>query len=123
MEAGTVEEMQAEDAANGFFALGNASRLRIFRLLVQAGRQGAPISHIHTHLGIPLSTLAHHLGALVKAGLVTQHKNGRQVMCRADFDRMDGLIAYLTENCCAGVETCETHPDSAAARHKEHVHA
>lgn len=92
-----------QDAAAGFAALGNGSRLRIYRLLVRAGRAGAPIGSIHRHLGIPLSTLSHHLGMLVKAGLVHQHRSGREVICRADFTRMDELVRYLTENCCAGL--------------------
>lgn len=107
-------DMTAEDAAAGFSALGNAARLRIFRLLVQAGRGGMSIGAIHDHLAIPLSTLAHHLSMLVKASLVSQEKRGRHVICRAEFERMDALIAYLTENCCGGVEQ-----DVAAATAKE----
>ena len=98
-----VMEMDASEAGTGFSALGNPVRLHIFRFLVQAGRDGAPIGTIHDHLAIPLSTLAHHLNMLVKAGLVDQQKDGRQVMCRANFDQMDRLVAYLTENCCAGI--------------------
>jgi DNA-binding transcriptional ArsR family regulator len=105
-----MADMRAEDAANGFSALGNVSRLRIFRLLVQAGRQGLPISRIHEHLEIPLSTLAHHLDALVRAGLVVQHRNGRQVICCASFEHMDDLVAYLNENCCAGVAGSGSQP-------------
>ncbi len=95
--------MNQERAAQGFAALGNPSRLRIFRLLVRAGTQGVPVGRIHARLGIPLSTLAHHLSMLAKAGLITQQKAGREVLCRAGYTEMDGLIAYLTENCCAGL--------------------
>lgn len=92
-----------EQAADGFSALGNPARLHIFRFLVQAGRDGAPVGVIHEHLGIPLSTLAHHLSMLVKAGLVSQQKQGRQVICRANFEQTDKLVTYLTENCCKGL--------------------
>ena len=95
--------MQEERAAQGFAALGNPSRLRIFRLLVQAGADGVPVGTIHSHLGIPLSTLAHHLSMLAKAGLVRQQRAGREVLCRAGYSEMNGLIAYLTDNCCAGL--------------------
>lgn len=100
--------IQEHEAASGFAALGNPSRLRIFRLLVRAGAAGAPIGVIHRRLRIPLSTLAHHLNMLVKAGLIEQHRNGREVICRANFVRMDGLIAFLRQQCCAGLpETAE----------------
>lgn len=98
--------MLEDAAAKGFAALGNPSRLRIFRLLVQAGAEvkGVPIGFIHSHLDIPLSTLAHHLTALVNADLVSQHKSGREVICRANFDGLDQLMEYLTDNCCVGID-------------------
>lgn len=97
-----------EQAAIGFSALGNPARLKIFRILVTAGHDGLPVGFIQDKLGIPLSTLAHHLAMLVKAGLVAQEKRGRQVICRASFEQMDRLIAYLTENCCTGVASGES---------------
>lgn len=108
--------IEAEQAAAGFSALGNPARLKIFRILVTAGHEGAHIGFIQEKLGVPLSTLAHHIAMLVKARLVTQEKQGRQVICRASFREMDRLIAYLTENCCAGVASgddcvCETEQD------------
>lgn len=104
---------ESEEAASGYAALGNPARLHLFRFLVRAGHGGAPVGTVQEHLGIPLSTLAHHIAMLVKAGLVTQERRGRQVICRASFERMERLIAYLTENCCAGVaasEDCECEP-------------
>lgn len=95
--------MRADDAVNGFSALGNRSRLHIFRFLVRAGHEGAAIGTIQDHVSIPLSTLAHHLSMLVKADLIQQQKIGRQVLCRANFEQMEGLVAFLTENCCTGV--------------------
>lgn len=102
-----MTRFEPEQAASGFSALGNPARLNIFRLLVQAGHDGMPVGIIHEKTGIPLSTLAHHVAMLVKTELVTQERQGRLVICRAGFDRMDRLIAYLTENCCAGVKAGE----------------
>lgn len=102
--------MQESKAATGFSALGNPTRLAIFRVLVQAGGEGCPISAIQHRVDIPLSTLAHHLSALVRAGLVVQEKAGREVICTADYNRLDGLVAYLKENCCAGM------PEGAGTR-------
>ncbi|MGI9384202.1 MAG: ArsR/SmtB family transcription factor [Methyloligellaceae bacterium] len=95
--------MQETKAAAGFSALGNATRLAIFRILIQAGAEGCPVGTIQHRLEIPLSTLAHHLSALVRAGLVAQQKSGREVICMADYDRLNGLVDYLKENCCIGV--------------------
>jgi len=96
-------EPDADAAVAGFSALGNQTRLAVFRVLVRAGADGLAIGDIHQTLGVPLSTLAHHLSALVGAGLVRQEKQGRTVVCRADYGSMHTLIAYLTQNCCEGV--------------------
>ncbi|RMF02909.1 MAG: transcriptional regulator [Alphaproteobacteria bacterium] len=96
--------MREATAAKGFSALGNETRLQIFRLLVQAGNQGAAVGVIQRHLSIPLSTLAHHLGMLVQAGLVAQEKCGREVICRADFAQLSALTHFLNRNCCAGLD-------------------
>lgn len=56
------------------------------------------------HLDVPASTLAHHLSALVHAGLVIQERNGRIIVSRVDYDRMNALLAFLSDECCAGVE-------------------
>jgi ArsR family transcriptional regulator, arsenate/arsenite/antimonite-responsive transcriptional repressor len=85
--------------------LGNLTRLDIYRLLVRAGPPGLNITDIQTRLDVPASTLAFHLRGLVGAGLVTQEKNGRTVICRAQYDRMDGVIEFLREHCCEGFES------------------
>ncbi len=91
-------------------ALGHDARLSIFRLLVRAGDEGMIVGEIGTHLGLAPSTLAHHLGTLVAAGLVTQEKRGREVFNRADYAAMNRTLNYLTDSCCAGV----TRPGTAA---------
>ena len=88
-------------AADSFGALGHPVRLRIYRLLVRAGADGANVGTIARQLQLPASTLAHHLHALVSAGLVCQERRGREVLSRADYEAMDALVAYLTNECCA----------------------
>ena len=95
--------MDETEAVQGFSALGNESRLAIFRLLVRAGDNGTPTGHIGRELGIPLSTLAHHLDCLSRAGLVTQRKMGREVIYTANYKTLLALTSYLTEKCCEGL--------------------
>lgn len=95
--------MDETEAAQGLSALGNKSRLAIFRLLVRAGENGTPTGHIGRELGIPLSTLAHHLDRLSRAGLVSQRKSGREVICTANYKTLLALTSYLTEKCCEGL--------------------
>ncbi len=94
---------QLADTSRILAALGHEARLDIFRLLVRAGHDGLNVGEIARHLAIPPSTLAHHLGALAAAGLVTQERQGRQIVNRADYDRLNQTLAYLTSECCAGI--------------------
>ncbi|WP_186396124.1 MULTISPECIES: helix-turn-helix transcriptional regulator [unclassified Stappia] len=89
--------------ARALAALGHDARLSIFRLLVKAGEAGLRVSDIGDHLGLAPSTLAHHLSALVDAGLVVQDKKGREVFNRVDYPAMERLLAFLTSECCCGV--------------------
>ena len=95
--------MHADTAAKVFAELGNRTRLDILRLLIKAGREGLPIGDIQARLDIPASTLAFHLHGLVGAGLVGQQKQGRMVLCRPSFDRVNEAIAFLKEECCTGI--------------------
>jgi DNA-binding transcriptional ArsR family regulator len=96
-----MDEALASDA---LAALGSRTRLRLFKLLVRAGPDGLNVGEAQRHLEIPASTLAHHFAALTRAGLVLQQRRGREVVCRANFDAMHALVAFLTEACCAGLE-------------------
>lgn len=98
-------EDREEQAALMLSALGNAHRLRIYRLLVRAGPAGLPVGEIQRHVGIPASTLSHHIAALKEADLITQHRAGRTIINCANYDLMDGLLAYLTDECCADSQT------------------
>ena len=95
--------MELENAADCLEKLGNPTRLEVFRLLVRAGHDGLPVGQIQEHLGVPGSTLSHHLSHLVHAGLVEQTREGRVLRCRPNFELMNQVIAFLTEECCAGV--------------------
>lgn len=90
-------------AAEGFAALGNRSRLRLLRLLVRAGHDGLNVSDIGKLMDMPASTLAHHLSSLVRAGLVIQERRGREVICTAEYAAIEAAASFLTEECCAGV--------------------
>ncbi|MEM1345671.1 MAG: metalloregulator ArsR/SmtB family transcription factor [Pseudomonadota bacterium] len=90
--------------ARALAALGHETRLALFQLLVRAGRDGLSVGEIGEHLGTAPSTLAHHLSALAEAGLVIQERHGRQVINRADYTAMHGLIGFLTAECCTGVK-------------------
>ena len=90
-------------AAAALAALGHEARLEIYRLLVRARREGLIVGEIAQHVALPPSTLAHHLRALVAAGLVAQERRGREVRNTVDFDRMHSTLSFLTEECCEGV--------------------
>ncbi len=91
-------------AAETLAALGNEKRLQVFRLLVQAGHDGLNMGDIQARLGIPASTLAHHITALVKTNLLSQVKNGREVICTARYETMETVFAFTRDRCCVGVE-------------------
>ena len=86
-------------------ALGHEARLSVYRLLVRAGADGLTVGEIADRLGMPASTLAHHLRALVQAGLVVQEKRGREVLNRPDFGVMTALLGFLADECCADVRS------------------
>jgi ArsR family transcriptional regulator, arsenate/arsenite/antimonite-responsive transcriptional repressor len=82
-------------------ALAHEHRLAIYRLLVQRGPEGLPAGAIGERVGLVPSSLTFHLQNLQRAGLITQQRVSRQLIYSADFDAMNGLIGYLTENCCS----------------------
>src|SRR5690606_30918951 len=94
--------MKMNRAIGALTALGHPTRLGAFRLLVEAGADGRVAGDIAEALAVPNATLSFHLKELVHAGLVGSEVAGRNVRYRADFVAMDALVAYLTENCCAG---------------------
>lgn len=105
--------METNQTIAALSALAHESRLAVFRTLVQAGPQGLPAGQIATLLNVPPSSLSFHLKELAHAQLVTSQQDGRFVIYSANFATMNGLLAYLTENCCGGnpcspVSACST---------------
>jgi DNA-binding transcriptional ArsR family regulator len=90
------------EAANMLGALGSPVRLRVYKALLRAGAQGMNVSELQLELGIPASTLVHHLATLVDAGLVGQERRGRELICTARYEEIRRLSAFLMAECCAG---------------------
>ncbi len=93
--------MEIETAVVRLFALAQDSRLSVFRLLLQKGPEGLPAGEVAERLGITPSALSFHLKELSNAGLVTARQEGRYIYYAPDFEAMNDLLDYLTENCCA----------------------
>ena len=99
--------MEISDALAALVGLAQESRLNVFRLLVQTGADGLQPGQVSERLGLPPATLSFHLNQLRHAGLVTVRRNGRALIYVAEYDTMNALLAYLTENCCQGdVSAC-----------------
>jgi ArsR family transcriptional regulator len=94
--------MKKSDALLALSALAQDNRLDIFRLLVETGHEGLPAGKVSEKLGLAPNTLTFHFDRLRDAGLVTVRREGRSMIYAALFDTMNGLLAYLTENCCRG---------------------
>jgi ArsR family transcriptional regulator len=108
--------MEHAEAVGALSALGHEHRLAVYRLLVEAGHEGLSAGSIATALDLPPSSLTFHTQALLKAGLITQRRASRLLIYAADFTAMNALVAYLTENCCGGNESCAPvcKPEAAA---------
>jgi DNA-binding transcriptional ArsR family regulator len=99
--------MEMTDAVAALSALAQDNRLDVYRLLVRAGPEGLPAGNIASELKIAPNTLTFHFDRLRQSGLVTVRRDGRSMIYAARFDVMNGLIAFLTENCCGGApEKC-----------------
>jgi ArsR family transcriptional regulator len=94
--------MESNTALTCLAALAQEHRLRLFRLLVQAGDAGMAVGELAAATGLAGATLSNHLNILRRAGLVSDQRRGRVIQCRAQYTQMNDLLAFLTENCCAG---------------------
>jgi len=92
-------------------ALAQPNRLQIFRALVVQGQEGLTPALIAQALGMPANTLSFHLKELMNADLISQERCGRNLIYRAQYDHMNAVLAYLSQNCCQG-EVCEVSPDA-----------
>ena len=94
--------MEQQTVVQSLAALAQPLRLQIFRALVVAGPRGMTPGAMSEGTGVPPNSLSFHLKELAHAGLVSQQRDGRFLIYRANFERMNGLLAYLTQNCCQG---------------------
>lgn len=101
-----MDHMNAVDALS---ALAQPTRLAAFRALVEAGPEGLAVGELRERLDVPPATLSAHLNILRAAALVSDAREGRVIRVRADFARMNALLGYLSENCCAGA-SCAPEP-------------
>ena len=104
--------MQETDVIRSLAALAQDVRLRAFRALVVAGPDGLTPTALCEQLGVAPNALSFHLKELTHAQLVTQERQGRHLIYRAAFERMNDLLGYLTLNCCEG-QTCAVSPATA----------
>ena len=110
--------MEKIDAVAALAALAQDNRLAVFRLLVAAGPEGMPAGEVAKRLGLPPNTLTFHFDRLRMAGLVSVRREGRSMIYAAQFDTLNRLLGYLTDQCCGGQpEKCR--PQTAAKRKKE----
>jgi DNA-binding transcriptional ArsR family regulator len=112
-----IGNMETLTAVVALEALAQESRLGIFRLLVEAGPPGLAAGQIAASMGLPAATLSFHLSQLKHSGLVACRRDGRSLIYSAEFSAMNGLIGFLTDNCCQGnPEQCA--PASSACKPK-----
>jgi ArsR family transcriptional regulator, arsenate/arsenite/antimonite-responsive transcriptional repressor len=114
--------METKQAVESLGALAQDTRLAIFRLLVQAGAEGKAAGQIGDALGLPPATLSFHLAGLTRAGLAQSRQEGRFVIYTADFENMNALVAFLTENCCGGAACAPAPcpPSTSTVKGKSH---
>ena len=93
-------QMEINEAVIAFSALSQETRLRVFRLLVEQGPDGAPAGTLSERLGIPHNTLSFHLSHMSQAGLIGSRREGRSIIYSANFDFFSNLIRYMVEDCC-----------------------
>jgi len=103
--------MEEKYIINALAALAQTSRLRIFRALVVKGSDGLTPAMLAEMMEMPANTLSFHLKELMHANLISQERSGRNLIYRAQFDRMNALLTYLSQNCCQG-QTCEVVPEA-----------
>ncbi|WP_366523417.1 metalloregulator ArsR/SmtB family transcription factor [uncultured Microbulbifer sp.] len=93
--------MDLEVAAKALKELGHPTRLAIFKRLVKSGHRGLAVGVLQEELGIPNSTLSHHLSSLVSANLLSQDREGRTLYCQPDYGHLQAVVDFLQEECCS----------------------
>ena len=115
--------MKKPDVLAALAALAQENRLDVFRLLVQAGPEGMPAGRCRRALDLAPNTLTFHFDRLRTAGLVTVRRDGRSMIYAAQFETMNALLGFLTENCCGGAPECAPAVDCKPARKRTKVTA
>lgn len=96
--------MKIDDAATRLEALGNPTRLKIYRALVRAGQAGMAVGRLQDKLKVPPSTLSHHIKSLIAVGLISQVRESTTLVCHANYDTMQSLVDFLVAECCVDEE-------------------
>jgi DNA-binding transcriptional ArsR family regulator len=115
--------MDPKQVVDALAALAHESRLGVYRLLVECGPDGLNAGGIAARLEMPPSSMTFHLQSLHRAGLVTQERRSREIIYAADFNAMNELVGYLTENCCGGNAAACCAPASAPKKAKKRSRA
>ena len=92
--------MQLSTIAKQLEALGNETRLAVYKHLCEHGKNGLNVGEINEMINIPASTLSHHINKLVGCGLIGRRRQGTTLICTPDQEQMDALVMYLADNCC-----------------------
>jgi len=108
--------MKTAEAVKALAALAQDTRLAVYRLLVQQGPDGLPAGTVAERLDVPAATLSFHLKELANAGMIESRQDGRFVYYSANYGRMNGLLDYLSENCCQGDVATACAPQSQLKR-------
>ncbi|WED25002.1 metalloregulator ArsR/SmtB family transcription factor [Vibrio sp. JC009] len=92
--------MEIQEVAKALKELGHPTRLLIYKSVVKAGFQGIAVGKVQEQLGIPGSTLSHHIASLASAGLISQRREGRTLFCVAEYQCLESVIGFLKDECC-----------------------
>ncbi|WP_413282403.1 ArsR/SmtB family transcription factor [Vibrio sp. MA40-2] len=96
--------MELDAVAKALKELGHNTRLSIYKVVVKAGHQGVAVGLIQEKLGVPASTLSHHISSLASSGLISQRREGRTLYCVAEYDCLEAVIQFLQKECCIDEE-------------------
>lgn len=92
--------MSLEVVAKALKELGHPTRLAVYKLVIRAGHKGVAVGKVGQSIGIPNSTLSHHISSMVSAGLISQNREGRVLYCIANYEMRETVINFLEDECC-----------------------